>query len=376
MEWCKKVGRVIAAIISDLVHLLIIVALFAYTFYTVFADGNLDFQQFWSSLRDCLLKASVSELFTFIGAVAFILFGIVGVYEYAYSNGLHAILPHYYKKLRKRRDEQIAETMMKTYYEQDIDFIQQYEQERAGHLLQALGINETQFQHIRYELVRARVMPANTEEQLAEKLQKIIFNINSKDFIVDQTKVAPCNRVYSDVNYFINLYTALYDPQLCTSVGRIMASYIMLRWKANHRDLSDIDYIVIPYGGNLLLGLEVGKLLQKPVIAVQEHARILKEELWDGNYICRPGHTNHIIVLNDVLVSGKRIYESVQRLRPDTYIVEGVYFLIQYDHKTFRPKDELKAHGLENVNCLMHTNERILKKVCEKSKRERQNDQK
>ena len=347
----------------DYLHIAIIVSLFLYTFYAVVSDSGVTAKNFWDGLLNCLLLASINDIFTYIGAIAFILFGIVGIYDFAYANGLRKILPSFYLRFREEHDEKTAKIMMKTYYEQDIEFIQEYEQERTNRVLQALKIKEPQFHHVRYEIVRARVMPQGTQDEMVEKLKETIYH---KDFIIDQSNIHWKKRVYRNVNYFINLYTALYDTELCTTVGGIMAAYIALCFEKDNCDLAGIDYIVIPYGGNLLLGLEVGQCLQKPVIAVQKEPRIQKDKPWDGVYNRKPGGKNHIIILHDVLVTGDRIYQSIEKLPRDTYMVDGLYCLIQYDHSPHAPEKKLHDHGINNIKCLMHTNEDILKKIYKK----------
>lgn len=349
--------------LRNLLHVIIIAALILYTFYAVIADGGITIQNFWGELSKCILLASINDIFTFIGALAFILFGIVGMYEFAYTNGLRRILPPFYLKFREERDERTAKAMMKTYYEQDINFIQQYEAERANRILQALGLKEKQFHHIQYELVRARSLPEDSQEEMKKKLKQLIYQ---KDFIVDQSEIPIDKRCYPDVNYFINLYTALYDSQLCTNVGNIFAAFIALSINNSRNSLADIDYIVVPYGSNLLLGLETGKKLAKPVVVIQEQPRILNDCPWDGNYEPKPGCKNRIIIIHDVLVTGKRIYESIEKLPADTYSVEGLYCLIRYKHNKFQPTDELHKHSINNIHCLIQTDEATLKGVFQK----------
>lgn len=343
--------------VANFVHIVLIAALILYTFYAVIADGGMTAQNFWGGLLECLMLAGINDIFTFIGALAFILFGIVGIYEFAYTNGLRKLLPPFYLRFREERDEKTARTMMKTYYEQDIEFIQQYEQERANRILQALGIKEKQFRHIQYELVRARIMPQRTQKEMVAKLEPMIYE---GGFIIDQSAIPPERRVYPNVDYFINLYTALYDSELCADVGNLMASYVFRKVGIK---LANIDYIVVPYGSNLLLGLEVGKRLEKPVIAVQEKPRIIQDEFWDGNYRWEPDRKNHIIIIHDVLVTGERIYRSIEKLPAGTYIVDGLFCLIQYDHKQFQPEETLHSHGIHRIECLMHTDERSLREA-------------
>lgn len=345
------------------IHGVILAVLLFFTARAALIDANyLEGQadQAESTIFNLCNSIGISELFTFIGAIAFVLFGLVGIYEFSYYNGIRILVPPFFLQFKEQRDEKLAENLMRLYYENDIDFIREYEKERIGFVLQSLGLDEAQFHHISYELVKARAMPAQNEAELAEKAKKIIYQ---KKYIVDQSMIIRCDRVYQEASYFINLYTALYDSSLCSEISRIMASYILLRLQESKIDIKDIDYIVVPCGGNLLFGLEVGKILRKRVVSILNQERIRRNEFWDGNYECLPGHTNHIIIINDVLVTGDRIYKSVARLTDNTYIVEGLFCLVKYNHDEYHPEAVLKDHNILNINCLVGTSEKELERV-------------
>ena len=352
----KKWKRTKKEWILDVVHLLLILAILAYTFYAVicvdngFYSGNV-----WDDLKAACLQAGINEIFSFIGAVAFVLFGIAGIYDFCYHNGMSFLTPPSFLRIKESNYEKQAKEMMKLYYEKDIDFIHAYEEERVNHILQALGIEEKQFKHIRYELIKARAGKADTEEELRKRAQGMLY---LDEFIVDQTKYEYCERTYKDVNYFLNLYTALYDTRLCADVGYIMANYIVLDLKD---DIDDIDYIIIPEESNLLLGLEVGKILHKPIIAIRHNERIQKNEFWDGNY--DRTKVNEVIIVHDVLVTGRHIYESMEKLPKKSYIVRGLYCLFEYKHENYHPRKALNDHNIQNIKCLVETDENTLKAV-------------
>ena len=270
-----------AAAFKNGLHIALILLLFGFTAHAVLADAGLtgslrDLPGLWKNLWTVV---GVSELFTFIGAVAFVLFGLVGIYEFSYANGVLPLVPPFYVRFKEKRDEKMASKMMELYYKNNIEFIREYEEERIGFVLQSLGLDEGQFHNISYEIVKARVMPEKTEEELAGKLKAMICQ---KKYIIDQSRIPICDRVYRAVGYYLNLYTALYDPKLCGEIGRIMASYILLCLEKDKAAIRDIDYLIVPSGGNLLLGLEVGKILRKKVIAVLDQERIRRGEFWDG----------------------------------------------------------------------------------------------
>lgn len=355
-KWKERVADFIQGlIVVDYIHGIIILALLAYTLRAVFCGGTgCGEKSFWEGFKTAILNAGINEIFTFIGAVAFILFGLVGIYEYSYLNEIKILVPPAYKRMRKRADREQARTMMQIYYEKDIEFIQQYEEQRIEYTLQALGIQSNQFRDIRYEVIKARAVKAKSKKELRQKAKAILFN---KRYINDLTKIRTDERVYKEVDYFLNLYTALYDKQLRDDIGSIMSDYITQCMK---EEIEGIDYIVIPRNSNFLLGLVVGEILRIPVIAIKTESRIKTDVYWDGIYI--PKNKNKIIVVHDVLVTGRRIYESVEKLPKDTYEVKGLFCLAQYDNKVDSRK-VLKKHGIDNVHCLLETSDDELKKI-------------
>lgn len=183
--------------VLDIAHLIILIVLLGYTFRAVICvDQGLFKGNFFYDLKEACLKAGINEIFTFIGAVAFILFGIIGIYDFAYSSGVQILVPPSFAYLKEKNYEKQAEKMMKIYYERDIEFIQEYEKERVGYLLQAAGIDEEQFRHIRYELIKARAMSTENVEELRNKTEMMLYD---KQFIVNQTIYSFSDRIYKEL---------------------------------------------------------------------------------------------------------------------------------------------------------------------------------
>lgn len=348
----------------NVLHAIILVILLVYTIHGIYIDAKVESTgNFFQDILNGLLSTGATEIFTFIGCVAFIAFGLMGIYEFAYSYGIRPLYPPIYGVLRERRDTKAAEIMMKTYYENDKEFLQNFEKERFDSILKALKIDVRQYKILSYELIRARSMPDETIEQLQEKAKIIALN---EEFVINLSNFQD-SRVYSDVNYFVNLYNAAYIDDIRNSLGKIMAQYINLKMKPN---IQEIDYIVIPHNSNLLLGLTVGKLLGKPIIYIQDKPRIIKEQYWDGDYKLILGHTNQIIILHDVLVTGNRIADAVNKLTPDTFDIRGFFCVVKYDHPSFQPENKLKDVKIESdiIHCLLTTSETELKDIFKNDK--------
>lgn len=345
----------IVEIVRDFLHVLALLALGILAFNAIIPI-KLNSK---STIETICASIGINEIYTFVGAIAFLLIGAVGIYEYAYLNGISWLAPSSYIKFKDKNNIKQAERMMELYYKRDIEFIQEYENERTEVILQAIGIREKQFKYINYEIIKARVMPDRSIYALSRKAMKTLFH---KEFIVNQSKLESSKRVYDKVDYFINLYTALYDEIMCKTVASIMSRFLVLSLREK---VEEIDYIIIPKGSNFLLGLEVGKLLDKKVISVLEEERIYKNVFWDGIY--DTSKKNNIIVIHDVLVTGKRIYESIEKLPKDTYCLEGIYCLFKYNHSEFTPIKDFEAHGIngKNIKWLLDIDESLLKEIFE-----------
>ena len=347
--------------IKNLVHMLLVLSLLCITFRAVLCvDTGLYTGDFWIDMKNACFQAGINEIFTFIGAVGFVLFGITGIYEFLYLNGLQFLTPPAYIKIKEENYMKQAEKMMELYYQKDISFIREYEKERTDYLLQAIGIEEKQFHHINYEIVKSRVMPDKSIHALKQKAKVTVLQ---REFIVDQSKMFYTKKVYKKVDYFLNLYTAVYDPKLRSDMGMIMGTYLSLVLK---EETTKIDYVVIPKGSNFLLGLETAGVLRRPVISVLNEERIFKDFFWDGEYDIKK--KNNIVIVHDVLVTGKRIYESIEKLPQNSYNLLGIFSLVKYNHKDFHPLEDLQQHGIseKKVHSLLEVDEDLLKEVMDK----------
>ena len=141
-------------ILGNIIHL-VLICLLGYCVFRaiIYADTYSYTGNFYMDMINVCSKIGINEIFTFIGAVAFVLFGVVGIYEFAYINGLRFLDPPAFIKYKEINYLKQAEKMMEMYYKRDIKFIQEYENERTEFLLRALGIDEEQFRYVNYEII-------------------------------------------------------------------------------------------------------------------------------------------------------------------------------------------------------------------------------
>lgn len=129
----KRIREVIKKIKSardfliNFIHGLFAFSLLGFTFYVIMFHGA----KTSSDSKTGLSSVGVNEILTFIGALAFILIGIVGVYEYAYSNGISFLVPPMFVNHKENTYLREADRMMEIYYKKDIKFIREYEKERT-----------------------------------------------------------------------------------------------------------------------------------------------------------------------------------------------------------------------------------------------------
>ena len=112
----------ITIILLNTIHVIVVLLVMFAVFRAIFCvDTGLYTGEFWRNLKESLKLAGLTEWFTFIGAIAFILFGINGIYEYCYSNGMEYLIPPFYQKAKDFILLKQAEKMMNLYYDKDID---------------------------------------------------------------------------------------------------------------------------------------------------------------------------------------------------------------------------------------------------------------
>lgn len=337
----KTLKKSVSFYFLNIIHLIGLIALIIFIFRAVLCvDTGIVATGFWKEILESIKQAGSTEWFNFIGAVAFLLFGVNGIYEFCYSNGITFLVPPIYRYAKDTLLLKQAEKMMSLYYTKDIEFIKTYEDTRITKILNTLQLTDKQFHHIRYEILKARADKPTNIKKIKSMTEKLILN---KEFIIDLTKAVVSNRVYSDVDYYIDLYTALLDDSVCEDIGDIMYNFLYCKLK---KQIHQIDCIVVPYGSNLRLALAVAKKLDVRLISVLKDARMLNDQPWDGEFPTKKdGQKINIVILHDVLVSGERIYKSLEKLPEGSCELLGLFSLVYYKTNN-EPYSVLDAHGI------------------------------
>lgn len=243
-------------------------------------------------------------------------FGLIEIASY-YS--FNILVPDFYAKSIDRKKRAELKQYIDLYFNQEVNFIKDYNDERISFIISQLGISVEQFDRIRLDLIKMRSLPLKNMDDAIEKMCCCISNGDFPIVIVQQRYDAS-RLSYKKVDYYINFTDPVFSPAYRKELSSILAFLI----DEKSTDIGSINRIVIPYDGNFLLGLEVGKKLNIPVIKMRlDKGKVFSDQPWEG--ILNP--LDRIIVVNDVLVTADQILDTVNKL-PSTCEVLGMFCLV------------------------------------------------
>lgn len=262
-----------------------------------------------------------------IQQVIIIMLAFVGLLEIFHYVGWDIFVPGF--MLHKKRQEyaqefqasvnQLFEHSMKTIIDQSLDsffdheanFIKDFSEEKTHFIMSQLGLTTKQFEKIRIELIKMRCLPLKDLEDAEEKIKQYIRC--GEPFVVDLRKIDSTKCTYPLVNYYLNFNDAMFLPTCSRELAAIM--HLLICEKIG---ISSFDKIAVPWDSNFILGVEVGKLLNKPVVHMRpKDGRIEKEKCWDGKL--KP--VDRVVIVHDVLVTSEQIIHTINKLPPSCQVV-------------------------------------------------------
>ncbi len=279
----------------------------------------------YKDLRHVADNQFLSKLSTFIGSVTIILFGVIGIFEFAYDNGLNLIVPNSFINYKEDRAKKQMECYIEKYFKEELHIIKQYNNERVSFFLAQLGLSQHDFELIKEEIVSIKMMPLNNLQQAQEKMIKIL---KSGNIIFDQTESESKRLVYKKVRYFINFTDIMYVKDYSDELEDCL---IMLLREILNMELNRINNIIIPSSSNRMLGFGIGQKLGKAIINVTKDSHIFEDQYWEGHF--DSSKQNYGVVIHDVLVTGEQIVNSIKKIEKEC-VVNYVFCLIERtDHK-------------------------------------------
>lgn len=273
----------------------------------------------------------VQNGFTSIGALIeqtiLILLAFVGLVEVFHYVGWDMCVPGFMlynekqermKELQNCMDAVISQSMdgitkqtMDAYFKREVNFLKDYSEQRVEFIMSQLGINGEQFDKIRLDLIKMRCLPLNNLQDAEKKLNQFVSC--GEPMVIDLTGIDPTKRTYKDVDYYLNFNDAMYIDDGCRELANVMNLLICEKIGTDK-----FDRIVIPHDSNVILGVEIGKLVGKPVVKMRSsNGRVEREHRWDGKF----GTGDRVLIVHDVLVSGKQIEHALNNIPQSCSVV-------------------------------------------------------
>ncbi len=268
-----------------------------------------------------------SSIFVLLEQTFLVTFSLVGLFESLHLYGYDFLVPGF--MLHKPKQERIEELQnclgeavehhmkdiipqsIDAYFSQEVKFIKNYSEEKTHYILSQLGIKANQFDHLRIELVKMRSLQLADLNDAQEKIRQFIRC--KEPFVTDLHTIDSAKCTYPFVRFYLNFNDAMYFTGTCRELVAILNLLISERF-----ELSAFDKIVIPYDSNYILGVEVGKILEKPVVHMRrKEGRIEKEKCWDGNL----SPIDRVIIVHDVLVTSDQIIHALDKLPPTCHVL-------------------------------------------------------
>ena len=301
---------------------------------------------------DTIINNILNNLLKLLPIITLLLLGFLAILD---------LLDRYNIKISfysKKKDIEIKKRVEETisgFCKEEYEFLKKLSNARIDYLLLQLGLTQDQFKDIKYKIIKLQQMPVRTVKQVKDFMWDLCTSNESETtgVLINTDKMLPNNFVYKKVKYYINLSDICYEEiirnKLATCLQRLIYDNIK-------EDMEKINFIIIPDRSNLLLGMEVGELLKKPIIKILEYPRIKIEQFWDGKF----NKNTNIIIIHDVLVTGEQVERSVNRLQKINKNY-GVFCLI--NRIDYKGKENLEKLGIKTYSVLELSDEIIEKSI-------------
>jgi adenine/guanine phosphoribosyltransferase-like PRPP-binding protein len=263
-------------------------------------------------------KNGFENIGTVIEETLLIMLAFVTLVDIASYANWSIFVPDFFEFFKEKKHLKDVHAYIETYIKEDINFLQDYSNERISFIMSQLGITKSQLDEIRLELIKMRCIPLKSLDDAKEKIKSLATS--GYPIIIDQDKIDSSKICYTKVQYYINTMDIMFMPDYANELSSILVFLI----KEKIKDISKIDKLIIPHDSNFLLGVEVGKKLGKSVVKMRyRQGKIETEKIWDGNL----NITDRVIIIHDVLVSGEQIIDTINKL-PESCTILGFFCLI------------------------------------------------
>lgn len=285
------------------------------------------YQYFKDAERDKLLDLVTQ----YIGTIVTILLGVIGVIEFAFDNGLTFLVPNSFENYKENKLQEQTKYYLNDFFCREAEYFSQYSNSRITFLLNQLGLNRNEFDRLKMDILDIKLLPLHNLSDAQDKLKRIIKTGN---IILTQDGKDSDELVYKEVKYFINFTDVMFVDDYFAQITDCLVYLIKEKTKQNN-----IKYnrVLISHSGNFLLGIGVSKKLNIALIKITEKPLILNTKSWIGNF--SNNNLEQSIIVHDVLVSGRQIKESINKVDKNTEIT-AIFCLV--NRLDYHGKQELE----------------------------------
>lgn len=286
----------------------------------------------------------MTKVLTFIGAIVTILFGFLGIIDFAYNNGLKILVPHSYEHYKEESAKKTIANYTEEFFKKELEYYTQYNDARLSYLLNQLGLDRNQFDKLKMEMLKIRLMPMRDLNDAKAKMKKLLGTAS----IIESVKEKPSDElVYKEVKNYINLTDIMFYDIYKKQISDCLAELIL---EKEETDNIAFDRVAVSNRGNFLLGVGISERLNKALIRVTKDPMVFKSKKWIGNF---PSDSKTIFV-HDVLVSGSQIVDSINAIKEHTSVTAIFCLVKRIEHGGEKKiKDEfpdMKIYSLLDLN--------------------------
>lgn len=278
-----------------------------------------------------IITNGFSSIGDLIQQTILIMLAFVGLLEICHYVGWDIFVPNFMLHKEKHElqvcmDEVVKHSMndvitqsIEAFFYREANFIEDFSEEKTHYIMSQLGVTTKQFEQLRVELIKMRCLPLADLKDAQEKIKQYIRC--KEPFVTDLSKIDSTKCTYSRVKYYLNFNDAMYIDSSCRELVAIM--HLLICEKIG---LSTFDKIVIPCDSNFILGVDVGKLLGKPVVHMRQNkGRIEREKCWDGKL----DPIDRVVIVHDVLVTSDQILHTLDKLPSSCQVVGLCCFVVR-----------------------------------------------
>lgn len=278
-------------------------------------------------------------LFSIAGVLTILTLFFVCMLDLLYEHNLMFAVPNSYIQHKEQRKRAAIKRIMFAVLDAQSKYFSMHDEEIIRRELALIDKN-TDYTLSSMRAVELRNSGLFSIEDAKQKLKDLVF----KSDIVQDISATPEAHLTPGLRYYIRFPDLMYDEHSRALVTNIASTYIAHLYddEAPMKQLSEaarsfisspvldnLDVIATPNNGNYLLGYDISKLLRKDHIKIITPEKIINKNTYEGVIHSKKTSPN-VLIVHDVLATGKQIIESIDSLReacPNIQIM-GVLTLI------------------------------------------------